>query len=104
MPTEPDAPGRDIAAATSALALLGALLLPKCPLCVVAWLSALGLGVAGAPQLGPALRVGGIALAVLGLAVCGYLARVPRRRRCRRVARVPGPDISANRARSCASP
>lgn len=79
MRTERYSRGRDLAAASSALALVAALLVPKCPLCLAAWLSAVGLGIAGAPQLGAALRVGGIALAVLGLLATGYL-RYTRRR------------------------
>jgi hypothetical protein len=45
--------------------MLAAALAPKCPLCVAAALSAIGLGGAGALHLAPFLRPLGIALAVV---------------------------------------
>jgi hypothetical protein len=84
MQTERSRLGRDIAAAASALALLGALLVPKCPLCIAAWLAAVGVGFAGAPELGLGVRLGGSALAVLGLAATFSMARAQRRRECSR--------------------
>jgi hypothetical protein len=51
---------------SSAIALVGTLLVPKCPLCVAAWLPAIGLGVTGATWLAPILRIGGFAIAAIG--------------------------------------
>jgi hypothetical protein len=55
--------------------LLLAILVPKCPLCLAAYLSSLGLGAELAQQSAPWLRTLGIALAGAAL-VCGVGARL----------------------------
>jgi len=54
-------------ASASIGALVAAALLPKCPLCVAAVLSALGIGASVSASVAPALRPLGIAVAVLAL-------------------------------------
>jgi hypothetical protein len=75
-------------AGVSALALLGALLVPKCPLCI-AWLSALGLGVVGAAWLAPLVRVAGFVVAALGAVTVVSLEWRRRQRGCAAVRRCP---------------
>ena len=71
--------------AAGASASLGAIalaaLIPKCPLCVAAALSALGLGAAVSASLAPVVRPIGRALAVVALVLA---ARAECRRRRRR--------------------
>ena len=49
-------------------AALAAILLPKCPLCIAAFLGALGIGATGSMLVAPWLRPACIVLAVLGAA------------------------------------
>jgi hypothetical protein len=56
---------------------LGALLVPKCPLCVVAWLSLFGLSFSLASVLLPALRV--LCALVFVAALVAWLAPLLRR-------------------------
>lgn len=51
----------------SVATIIGALLIPKCPLCVAAALSTFGIGVAAAQGLAPFVRVFGLALGALSL-------------------------------------
>jgi hypothetical protein len=79
-------PDRRLARAAASLgSLVLAVLLPKCPVCVAAWLSALGVGASLGATLAPVLRPLGFTLAALALAV--FLAGEWRRRRARRIAR-----------------
>jgi hypothetical protein len=63
----------------SAATIIGALLIPKCPLCVAAALSTFGLGVAAAHWLAPFVRIFGFALGALS--VLGVVYFEWRRRR-----------------------
>lgn len=65
---------RDVARSggMSALAVIAAVLVPKCPLCVAAALSAMGLGAAVSSRLAPFVRPFGFALAGLGALVILY--------------------------------
>ena len=47
-------------------AVLAALLLPKCPLCIAAFLGAVGFGATGASLVAPWLRPACVVLAVIG--------------------------------------
>jgi hypothetical protein len=78
-PARADRRGRALRAATSVGTLVVAALLPKCPLCVAAALSALGLGtIAGlSPLVRPVAIVGAL------LAVCSVVVVEARRRRQR---------------------
>ncbi len=51
-------------AIASAASVLCAVLLPKCPMCIAAWLSILGIGVGTGAAVGLVLRPLAIALAV----------------------------------------
>ena len=53
------------AGGTSLAAIVGTALVPKCPLCVAAALSALGMGAAAAHRMAPFVRTGGVVLAVM---------------------------------------
>jgi len=68
------------AAGTSVLAIVGAALVPKCPLCVAAALTALGLGGAIAQRVAPFVRTSGFAIGGVALALFVFFAW-PRRRR-----------------------
>jgi hypothetical protein len=65
--------------------VLGFLLLPKCPLCVAAWLGALGVGAGAASVLAPLLRPAALLLAaalllrVLWSVRCAHRARAGTR-------------------------
>ena len=67
-------------------AVLAALLLPKCPLCIAALLGAAGIGATSAILVAPWLRPACIVLAVIGAMVFvasrRYLDRVSSRSRC----------------------
>jgi hypothetical protein len=77
---------RAASASASLGALLVAALIPKCPLCVAAALSALGLGATLGSALAPLLRPVGFGLAVVALVVFG---RAEWRRRTRRAEATP---------------
>jgi hypothetical protein len=53
------------AGGTSLAAIVATALVPKCPLCVAAALSALGIGAAAAHRMAPFVRAGGVVLAVI---------------------------------------
>ena len=57
---------------------IGAALIPKCPACLVAYLSFAGLGLGAAASIAPLLRPIGLSIAALSLVV--ILARRMRRR------------------------
>jgi hypothetical protein len=81
----PDAAGRARSAATSIGAFTLAALVPKCPLCVAAMLSAAGVGAAAAHSLAPFLRTGAFAIAFLAIVACVWIEwRRPRRACCKR--------------------
>jgi hypothetical protein len=71
-------PGRS-GLASSLGAGLGAVLLPKCPLCVAAVLSSLGLGATAAGLLAVVLRPAALTLAGAGLIVVAWAAWRARR-------------------------
>jgi len=58
---------------TSAAAIVAAALVPKCPLCVAAMLSALGMGSACAALLGGVARPFVFALAALAVVLVGFV-------------------------------
>lgn len=73
-------------AAGSLVAGLLALLVPKCPLCVAAYLAGLGLGAAASRDAAPFVRP--VAYTIAGLAALALvLALLRRRRGCCRPAR-----------------
>ena len=74
---------RGASASTSAFAFLGVALMPKCPVCVAAVLSTVGVGATFGAWFAPVARPFGLAVAVLALVV---FARSEWRRRRRRVA------------------
>ena len=59
--------------ATSLGTLLAVALLPKCPLCVAAMLSGLGLGAAATGRLAPLVRPLGLALVVAALLAVAWM-------------------------------
>ena len=59
--------GRAGGVASSVGAVLCALLLPKCPLCVAAWLGAAGLGAGAATLVAPLVRPAALLLAAMAL-------------------------------------
>lgn len=59
-----------------------ALLLPKCPVCVAALLSALGIGASIVDALAPVLRPAALALGLLLAVVLAALVARRTRRRC----------------------
>jgi hypothetical protein len=61
-------------------ALVLAAVIPKCPVCVAAALSALGLGTALSGSIAPFARPGGFALCALVLFAAGFAWRKRRRR------------------------
>src|SRR4029077_10206069 len=65
--------GRLGAGGTSLAAIVGTALVPKCPLCVAAALSALGIGATAARQMAPFVRTGGVVLAVIAGLTLLYL-------------------------------
>lgn len=74
---------RRVARASASIgAIVVAVLIPKCPLCIAAWLSAIGVGATLGLTLAPVVRPSVIALAVLALVV---VARGEWRRRRRRL-------------------
>jgi len=62
---------RVASASTSIGAIVVAALIPKCPLCIAAALSAIGVGATLASSLAPIVRPIGIGLAVVALIVLG---------------------------------
>jgi hypothetical protein len=87
----PDRLRRAARASASLAALVVAVLIPKCPLCVAAALSALGLGATLGSWLAPAVRPLGLGLAVAGLLVFAR-SEWHRRRRGRMNAIHPAHD------------
>lgn len=79
----PDRRTRLASRTTSAAAIIAAALVPKCPLCVAAMLSALGVGSACATFLGGVARPFVFALAALAVVLVGFaeLRRFVARRR-----------------------
>jgi hypothetical protein len=78
--------GRSARGATSVGTLVAVALLPKCPLCVAATLSALGVGAAAAGTLAPFVRPLGFALIVAAWAAVAWSERrrwLARRERSR---------------------
>lgn len=74
------APGRASRIVAFLLALAGALL-PKCPLCVAAYLSAAGLGASAAQWVAPGIVGAGKVLVVLSFGIAsGWLGRRMLRR------------------------
>src|SRR5215468_5010720 len=70
------------AAGTSVLAIVGAALVPKCPLCVAAALTALGLGGAIAQRVAPFVRTAGFVIGGVAFALLVFsFVWAPRRRR-----------------------
>jgi hypothetical protein len=67
--------------ATSLAAIVGTALVPKCPLCVAAALSALGLGAAIAQRVAPFVRTLGFAIGAAALVTLMVLEWGPWRRR-----------------------
>jgi hypothetical protein len=61
-------------------AALGLALLPKCPLCVAAYLASLGVGADLAGRAAPVVRP--LVVAVLAVALLALVAGVRRRRSC----------------------
>jgi hypothetical protein len=61
--------------ATSLGTLIAVALLPKCPLCVAAMLSGLGLGAAAAGRFAPLVRPLGFALVVAALLAVAWVER-----------------------------
>jgi hypothetical protein len=61
-------------------AIVGSVLLPKCPLCVAAWLSVAGIGATAAPFVRPALVV--VAMAAALVTLLTWRAEGRRRRCC----------------------
>ena len=60
---------------------LGAVLAPKCPGCLVGYLSLVGLGLGTATTIAPLLRPAGLALAAVSAAAIAWrLLRAPARR------------------------
>ncbi len=59
-------------AATTVGTIAALVLAPKCPLCVAAWLSALGIGAAGAGLLAPWVRPVGFAVAAAGVVALAW--------------------------------
>ncbi|HVW25016.1 MAG TPA: hypothetical protein VHC69_06570 [Polyangiaceae bacterium] len=68
----PEHRARVASRSTSAVAVLAAALVPKCPLCVVAMLTALGLSSAWATFLGGVARPFVFALAGMAIALVGF--------------------------------
>jgi hypothetical protein len=64
----------------SALALVGAALLPKCPLCIAAFMCALGISGVTAFEVAPFVRGGALALAAFSMVAVIAVER--RRRAC----------------------
>ena len=64
--------------ASSLGAVLGFLLLPKCPLCVAALLGAAGVGAGAASLMAPLLRPVAVLLAIVALARVAWSARRAR--------------------------
>jgi predicted lysophospholipase L1 biosynthesis ABC-type transport system permease subunit len=78
MTSRRDGVGRAGRASASLGAIVLAALIPKCPLCVAAWLSALGLGASLGALVAPIVRPLGFALATLAIA---FFVRAEHRRR-----------------------
>jgi hypothetical protein len=81
------AEGGALPQARSATASIGAIvfaaLVPKCPLCVAAMLSAAGVGAAGAHAIAPLLRTAAFVAAGLVVALAAWIEwRRPRRACC----------------------
>lgn len=74
---------RAASGASSLVALLGAALVPKCPLCVAAWLGALGLGSAMSAEVAPLVRPAVFVLAALTVLVAAATLLRHRRRPAR---------------------
>jgi hypothetical protein len=69
----------------------GLLLLPKCPLCVAAWLSAAGLGAGGASLIAPLLRPLSASFAIAALVSFVWAVR--------RASRATQPPVCCRRGR-----
>jgi hypothetical protein len=77
---EPRRPARAVVGSSLGVALgLAAALLPKCPLCIAAYLSAIGVGTAAAHTLAPLLFPLGIGLVAISLALLAIVAVRHRR-------------------------
>src|SRR5688500_15815948 len=63
-----------LASVASLAALIGAVLVPKCPLCIAAALSALGVGAAVARQTAPLVHHSALVLGALGLIALAWLS------------------------------
>jgi hypothetical protein len=83
-----DVATRAASASTSAVGFIGVALMPKCPVCVAAALSAIGVGASIGAWLAPIARPLGIAVALIALAV--FVRGEWQRRRQRSVAAACG--------------
>jgi hypothetical protein len=98
--------GRAGGVASSVGTVLCAVLLPKCPLCVAAWLGAAGLGAGAATLVAPFVRPAALLLAALVLLALAWSfaralsarigpARGQERCACAATADDPGPMVSS---------
>jgi hypothetical protein len=86
-PSEPRQSVRRLRGAASGIgAALLAVLVPKCPLCVAAWLTALGVGATGAGLIAPLVRPAALAL-ILVATVLAVVWSVQYEQRSARVTR-----------------
>ena len=88
----PEVVGRTAGASTAIGALAAGALLPKCPLCIAAALSALGFGTAVGGALAPYVRPAALVVAVFAAAAFGRAAWRRRKRqacRCAEFAEAP---------------
>jgi len=81
--------GRASALISAAGTIVLAVLVPKCPLCIVAMLSALGIGASAAATLAPAVKP--LVYTLTTSALVAFVAFAVRRARSRKRRSTPGP-------------